>query len=60
MSKIELGFFCLPKNKIPEFTPLETQDIIFPDYEIIDIDIQKTKPSHPHPTWHMGNKLNEQ
>ena len=40
MSKIELGFFNLPKTNIPEFTPSDNQEIIFPDHEIVDIDIQ--------------------
>ncbi len=40
MSKIELGFFNLPKTNIPEFTPSDNQEIIFPDHEIVYIDIQ--------------------
>jgi len=41
MNKIQHGFFCLPKNNLPDIQESENQEIIYPKYEIVDVDLQK-------------------
>ncbi len=41
MDKIEFGFICLPKNDLPDIQEKDNQKIIYPKFEIVDVDLQK-------------------